>query len=104
MTDRAHASDVPKVGTLRATLNFTDPSSTSSKNFNDTLRAFRRTYKTSDGISGVELYDWKSPEHQVQLSKMTYEFLEDRGYGKIFWPDTADADKQPILKYSQDQA
>jgi hypothetical protein len=80
-------ASVPKVGELRNQLGFADQSSSTSKIFNDTLRAFRRSYKTTDGIPGVKFHDWKSREHQTQLSVMVVKFLSANNGGKYFWPD-----------------
>jgi len=105
-----HVSRIPKVRELRDQLGFRDQSSITSKIFNDTLRAFRRSYKTSDGINGIEFHDWKSREHHTQLAIMVRSFLSANKDGKEFWPhDHGDIDSQTScdggrnLSYLQDQ-
>lgn len=105
------ASTIPKIGDLRKLLGFTDQSSPSSKIFNDKLRAFRREYKTADGLAGVDLHDWKSQEHQKELTLMVRSFLSNNNDGKDFWPGDQDTNNsQPSdgssrnLSYHDDES
>jgi hypothetical protein len=85
---KSFVSEIPKVGELRQSLGFKDQSLLQAKIFNDKLRAFRRQYRTSGGLSGAELHRWKSEEQQADLSQMVDEFLQANG--AFFWPDGAE--------------
>lgn len=103
-SSKATASSLPKITDLRKLLNFGDASSSRAQGFNDIVRAFRRTYRTGTGVPGVDLHDWKSPEHQSELTKMARKFLDEQNYGRIFWPDIeGDAGNSIKLEYSKNQ-
>jgi hypothetical protein len=103
-SSKATASSLPKITDLRKLLNFGDASSSRAQGFNDIVRAFRRTYRTSTGVPGVDLHDWKSPEHQSELTKMARKFLDEQNYGRVFWPDIeGDAGNSIKLEYSKNQ-
>lgn len=103
-SSKATASSLPKITDLRKLLNFGDASSSRAQGFNDIVRAFRRTYRTSTGVPGVDLHDWKSPEHQSELTKMVRKFLDEQNYGRVYWPDIeGDAGNSIKLEYSKNQ-
>ncbi len=70
--------------------------------FSDDVRAFRKKFTTSTGVTGLALYDWKSDDHQAGLTEMTRAYLESSGNGPLFWPDDASAANHNILHYSED--
>jgi hypothetical protein len=103
-SSKATASSLPKITDLRKLLNFGDASSSRAQGFNEIVRAFRRTYRTSTGVPGVDLHDWKSLEHQSELTKMARQFLDEQNYGRVFWPDIeGDAGNSIKLEYSKNQ-
>jgi hypothetical protein len=51
------------------------------------MNAFRKSFTTSRGIAGVDLYNWNDEESQEGLAELTSAYLEKAGNGERFWPD-----------------
>jgi hypothetical protein len=97
------ASNIPPIKQLREKLDYGDPTLLRCKTFYDDLRIFCKRFKTSKGVEGLSLYDWRSPEHQEGLSEMAHEYLERAGNGMHFWPDNETSANYNTLKYSEDK-
>lgn len=81
------ASSIPKITDLRDQLGYGDSQLPRCRAFYDDITAFRRKYRTSLGLSGVDLIDWKSPSHQCALDKMVHVYLDIENNGALYWPD-----------------
>lgn len=103
LLEETHASNIPKIGTLRTLLDYGEANSERGQIFNDTVRSFRKSYKTDTGVSGSNFHDWKSLEHRTELKNMTVCFLDERGYGEIFWSRGGSSDNDATkLDYTKD--
>jgi hypothetical protein len=96
-------SQVPSVKELCDKLGFQQSSSRDTSAFTDTTHAFRKVYKTADGISGAELTDWKSTTTQRELMTMAHKFLDDNGNGEKFWSETKGRNEISELRYPKDK-
>ncbi|KAI3547704.1 hypothetical protein CABS01_08055 [Colletotrichum abscissum] len=103
MSSSINPTSIPSVSALRHQLGYgdSDPSSCQSKLFQDSVRAFRKTFKTRQGYEGSAMYEWKSPEHQSALEEMAHEFLDRDGNGARLWPDEHAQGSVRKLKYSR---
>ena len=72
-----------QVRRLLDALGFGDQSLRQSKIFNDTLRAFRREYQSTNGTAGVDLRYWKLEQEELQTMANTFIAV----HGQSFWPD-----------------
>jgi hypothetical protein len=95
------AASVPNITTIREMLDYGDAKLARCDVFYDDMRTFRKKYKPGGGLSGVDLQDWGSKEHQAGLTRMTEAYLDEGGNGSIFWPDDASPYKNK-LRYSID--
>jgi hypothetical protein len=93
------AARIPKITDLRERLDYGDARLARCTAFIDDLRVFRRRYRTA-GFRGTDLWDWKSPEHQAALKQMTASFLDEDGYGEVYWPSDPTAANFNSLQYS----
>ncbi|GAB1314518.1 hypothetical protein MFIFM68171_04728 [Madurella fahalii] len=97
------ASSIPNITTLRNELDYGDLHLPRCAAFNDDTNAFRRKFKTSHGIDGVDLHDWKSRDGQNGLNEMTVAYLDKEGNGRIFWPDDRSSNNYNKYQYSKDR-
>ena len=95
------AARIPKITDLRNQLNYGDARLARCAAFTDDLRVFRRRYSAS-GVRGSDLWDWKSSKHQDALRRMTTSFLDENGYGEVYWPSDPAAPNFNSLQYSED--
>ncbi|KAH0422379.1 hypothetical protein CcaCcLH18_12838 [Colletotrichum camelliae] len=95
MSDPHKQSDISGVTALRRELGFDD----SHHEFINTVRYFRLRFKSSQGLPGRDLIEWKSVAHQNALSEMVEAFLERDGHGEKFWPDEETAYSLNKLTY-----
>jgi hypothetical protein len=77
-------SKVPSVEELCNLLGFKNATPMESSVFTATVHAFRKSYATSDGRSGVDLVDWYN--RQEELGVMAVAFVETHGYR--FWSNS----------------
>jgi len=98
------ATAIPKVTALRRALDYGDAQLLRCITFNDDTRMFRRRFQTTSGVSGIDLHNWKSREHQAGLNEMTMAFLEKAGNGQVFWPNDKSAANYNKYQYSKDHA
>lgn len=96
------ATRIPKITDLRDQLNYGDAGLSRCSAFIDDLRVFRRRFTSSGGLLGMELWDWKSSQHQAALREMTTNFLEDLGYGNVYWPSDPTSPNYNALQYPKD--
>lgn len=69
------ATSLPRITDVRNELGYPDPEAP----FNDDIKSFRKKFHTIAGVSGLELYDWKSQDHQDGLIEMADAFLDQHG-------------------------
>ena len=55
------------------------------------MNAFRKNFKTSRGLAGIDLINWNSKDGQEGLAEMTSAYLDGEGKGNSFWPDDKSA-------------
>ncbi|KAK1749544.1 hypothetical protein QBC47DRAFT_354847 [Echria macrotheca] len=96
-------SSIPNITTLRNDLDYGDIRLPRCAAFIDDTNAFRRKFKTSRGVDGVDLHDWKSRDGQAGLSEMAVAYLEKEGNGRIFWPDDTSSKNYNKYQYSKDR-
>lgn len=96
------AASVPNITTLRNELDYGNSQLQRCMAFYDDIRVFRRKYRTSQGVPGLDLWDWKSREHQAGLVEMTQAYLEKEGNGRVFWPDEESSPYRNKYRYSTD--
>jgi hypothetical protein len=96
------AASIPNITALRTALDYGDPRLPRCATFNDDTRAFRRKFRTSRGVAGVDLHDWKSRDGQAGLNEMTIAYLEKEGSGLMFWPDDISSPNYNKYQYSKD--
>ncbi len=96
------AASIPNITALRTGLDYGDPRLPRCATFNDDTRAFRRKFRTSRGVAGVDLHDWKSRDGQAGLNEMTIAYLEKEKSGLMFWPDDPSSPNYNKYQYSKD--
>lgn len=96
------AASIPNITVLREKLEYGDSRSDRCDAFNDDIRVFRKRYRTSSGLPGVDLYDWRSSEHQSALTEMANAYLEKEGNGSVYWPDDDTSPNHNGLQFSKD--
>ena len=96
------AASIPKITELRNELDYGNPQLPRCMAFYDDIRVFRRKYRTSQGVPGFNLWDWKSREHQAGLTEMTQAYLDEEGNGRVFWPAEESSPNRNRLNYSID--
>jgi hypothetical protein len=79
-------SRIPSITAQRNEVGYGDPNLPRCAAFYDDKRAFRKKFRTSHDIAGVDLHDWKSQEGQAGLTEMTVAYLDREGNGRLFWP------------------
>jgi hypothetical protein len=99
---KAKVRDIPLIESLRKKLGVGTPGDKESREFRRVVTEFRRDYKAVDGTPGTAFVDWRSRTDQDALRRMADEFLENRGWGPRFWPDTAGSASVKRLKWSED--
>ncbi|KAK0729455.1 hypothetical protein B0H67DRAFT_155 [Lasiosphaeris hirsuta] len=97
------AASIPNITALRNDLDYGDARLPRCATFNDDTRAFRRKFKTSHGVDGVDLYDWRSQVSQAGLNEMTMAYLDKEGNGELFWPDDKSSKNYNQYHYSKDR-
>jgi hypothetical protein len=97
------ATRIPKITDLRDRLNYGNSRLSRYSAFSDDLRVFRRKFVSKD-LTGEDLWDWKSSEHQAALNAMTHAFLENHGYGELYWPSDPTSPNFNSLQYSKHRA
>jgi hypothetical protein len=95
------AASIPNITSLRKDLDYADARLPRCGTFNDDTRAFRKKFKTSRGVNGVDLHDWRSQAIQAGLNEMTIAYLDKEGNGKLFWPDDPSSQNYNIYQYSK---
>src|ERR1700761_7389930 len=80
------AASIPNITALRKALDYGEPHLPRCAAFYDDIRVFRKKFRTINGTPGMELYDWKSRDHQAGLNEMTIAYLDKEGNGDVFWP------------------
>lgn len=101
--DKIAATAIPNITALRKELDYGDANLARCVAFYDDMRVFRKKFKTSRGVPGTDLYDWKSQEGQKALSEMTYAYLDKEGNGLVFWPDDPSAANYNEYQYTKDK-
>jgi len=101
--DKIAATAIPNITALRRGLDYGDVNLPRCVEFYDDMRVFRKKFKTSRGVSGTDLHDWKSREGQNALSEMTYAYLDKAGNGMVFWPDEPSAPNYNEYQYTRDK-
>ena len=96
------AARIPSITALRNELGYGDQKLPRCAAFYDDTRAFRKKFRTSHGIAGVDLHDWKSPEGQTGLTQMTFAYLDKEGNGGLFWPDDEASPNYNRYQYTKD--
>jgi hypothetical protein len=96
------AARIPKITDLREELGYGDARLARCTALVDDLRVFRRRYRSAY-LRGTDLWDWKSPKHQDALKQMTASFLDEDGYGEVYWPSDPTAANFNSLQYSKDR-
>lgn len=98
------AANIPNITNLRNELGYGDARLPRCVTFYADTRAFRRRFTTSNGVNGVDLYDWKSLAGQAGLDEMTTAFLDNTGNGPLYWPDDESSkDYYNKYQYSKDR-
>ncbi|KAF7562980.1 hypothetical protein G7046_g1151 [Stylonectria norvegica] len=95
-------TSIPGIKQIRRKLDYGHTYQQRDINFYNVVKEFRARFRTSDGTSGMDLYDWTSQIHQDGLAEMTIEFLEQDCRGKTYWPDDPEAfHYSALLQYSK---
>jgi hypothetical protein len=98
------ASSIPKITDLREKLGYGDSQLQRCRTFYDDVTAFRRKHRTSSGLSGAELIEWKSSEHQHALDRMVSIYLDKEGNGYHYWPPHNQYHDYTPLQYHEDRS
>jgi hypothetical protein len=101
---KSQIKHIPSIVALRAKLGVGTPGNKESRAFRRVVKEFHQDYKAEDGTPGTEYVDWRNSSHRQALQKMTDEFLEARGWGQLFWPDTAGPGSVKKLKWSENRS
>lgn len=96
------AARIPKITDLREQLAYGDGRLARCAAFIDDLRVFRRRFSFG-GLRGIDFWDWKSSQHHEALKQMTTCFLDEDGYGEVYWPSDPTAANFNSLRYSTDR-
>ncbi|KAK0652637.1 hypothetical protein B0T16DRAFT_103954 [Cercophora newfieldiana] len=97
------ATNIPKITALRSDLGYGDPSIPRGLAFVNDINAFRRKFKTTRGIDGDLLHDWKAQATHAGLDEMVRAYLDKEGNGQLFWPDDESAKNYNEYQYSKDR-
>ncbi|KAJ9134132.1 hypothetical protein NKR23_g10363 [Pleurostoma richardsiae] len=95
---------IPNITSLRDQLDYGNAGSKRCSTFNDDIRVFRKKFRTTDDIAGVDLHDWKNPAHQAGLTEMAQAYLDKGGNGSVFWPDDETSPYKNKYSYSTHRA
>ncbi|KAK7430261.1 hypothetical protein QQZ08_003236 [Neonectria magnoliae] len=91
--------NIPVITQLRKELDYGHAGSQRGIVFYNTLRSYILSFKSSNGIPGVEFLTWRFRPHQIGL----LEIVSDKdGKGAHFWPDDVAAPNYGKLQYSKD--
>ncbi|KDN70058.1 hypothetical protein CSUB01_11929 [Colletotrichum sublineola] len=103
MVVSSSASSVPRKRALRSQLEYGNTHVSKYKELTERIREFPNAFKSSTGLNGRSLTNWKSREHQAALEEMAGAFLEDRDNGRFFWPPDGPSRQPDSLRYPDDK-
>ncbi|KAH8646324.1 hypothetical protein BX600DRAFT_519147 [Xylariales sp. PMI_506] len=102
-SSKVPATNLPNITQLRQGLDYGNPQLNRCSAFYDDVRGFRKKFRTTTGIPGPDLHNWKLREHHAGLDEMTNAYLDRHGNGLLFWPDSESAANYNKLHYSKDK-
>lgn len=91
-----------KIKACREELDYGDSQTMRCCTFYEDVRVFRRNFRSTLGLTGTSLHDWKSPQHHAGLREMTNAYLVGDGKGALFWPDDPASANYNMWQYSKD--
>jgi hypothetical protein len=94
------AAHLPNITILLEQLAYGDKTLDRYSVFTNHLRNFRKDHQVE---GGTHAQDWTSPTYQDALMKMSSSFLDEGGYGEVYWPSDHLAANFNSLRYSIDR-
>lgn len=92
---------VPNLVELADRLGFGKFGSRPMKELAESTHLWRKQYRCEDGSPGTALLDWKSSLVREKVRAMTLRYLDDAGYGQLWWPQSTGA-KDLKWQYNKD--
>lgn len=78
-------SKVPSIKEICESLGFQSASIKDTDKFLDTIRAFRKSYQFTPGVTTTDLLRWNDAAIQGELKNMAELFLKDGDNGDVYW-------------------
>ncbi|KAM0250588.1 hypothetical protein ACHAP5_002118 [Fusarium lateritium] len=96
-------SSIPRLSDLRQTLGHGNRGKQEDIAFKKTIREQLAAFVSSgDSLPGYKLTKWTDPSHQRGLLEITKDFLDNKGNGPLFWPDSHSPANTRPLEYFRD--
>jgi hypothetical protein len=96
-------SSIPHLTTLRKSLGYDNPGKQEDIAFKRAIKEQLGAFVSSgDNLPGYKLTKWTNPSHQRGLLGITKDFLDNKGKGPLFWPDSHSSTSTRSLEYSRD--
>lgn len=95
-------SRLPKVKELCEALGFGSASGRPSIDLTESTQSWRKQYRTSDGVAGKDLLEWRQQMIRHALMKMALDYLELGGYGRRHWPSVRSESLRNVPEYPRD--
>ncbi|KAM0344383.1 hypothetical protein ACHAPU_007567 [Fusarium lateritium] len=96
---------IPNLTELRKELGYDNKGQQEDISFKRAIREQVESFVSpSEDLPGHKFTKWKSEAHQRGLVDITKDFLDTKGNGPRFWPDSHSSAKERSLEYSKDCA
>ncbi|KAM0209176.1 hypothetical protein ACHAQD_000958 [Fusarium lateritium] len=96
-------TSIPRLSDLRQTLGHGNRGKQEDIAFKKAIREQLAAFVSSgDSLPGYKLTKWTDPSHQRGLLEITKDFLDNKGNGPIFWPDSHSSANTRPLEYFRD--
>ncbi|KAM0442466.1 hypothetical protein ACHAQK_004159 [Fusarium lateritium] len=96
-------TSIPRLSDLRQTLGHGNRGRQEDIAFKKAIREQLAAFVSSgDNLPGYKLTKWTDPSHQRGLLEITKDFLDNKGNGPIFWPDSHSSANTRPLEYFRD--
>ncbi len=96
-------NQIPRVKDLCQALGFGNTYDRTEQVLKDSTQSWRKHYKTSEGIPGKDLTEWRTAKMQEDLWRMSKDYLDGGGYGMIHWPSQGKASPRSVPEYPRDE-
>lgn len=96
-------NQIPRVKDLCQALGFGNTYDRTEQDLKDSTQIWRKQYKTTEGVPGKSLTEWRTIKTQEDLWFMSKDYLDIGGYGRYHWPSKGKASPKSVLEYPRDE-